>query len=65
MAFLFFFENVCPVYNFQEKFISLVLILYVPRAPQIDLIKGAKNMKNERSFKKMNIDFTKTIEFLE
>ena len=26
-----------PVHDFQEKFFSLLLILYVPRAPQIDL----------------------------
>ena len=25
------------VHDFQEKFFSLLLILYVPRAPQIDL----------------------------
>ena len=28
-------------------------------------VKGAKNVKNEPSFKKMNIDFTITIEFFE
>ena len=28
-------------------------------------VKGSKNVKNERSFKKMNINFAKTIEFLE
>ena len=27
----------CPVRDFQEKFFSLLSILYVPRAPQIDL----------------------------
>ena len=29
------------------------------------LIEGAKNVKKERLFKKVNIDFAKTIEFLE
>ena len=31
----------------------------------VTYLKEAKNVQNERSFKKMNIDFTKAIEFLE